>query len=140
MLGEQHGAIRPGDALAEIDHLEAGEGRVVAHRYIFTSSLPKFWPRSRPMKARGALSMPCTTSSRYLSRPLLIDSPICRIAGSYLPAKSVTMKPCARTRLPTKVPSRRGPIGGVVALYCEIEPHSATRPKKLMLRSTASET
>ena len=30
-------------------------------------------------------------------------------------------------------------IGGVTALYCEIEPHSATRPKVLMLRSTASE-
>src|SRR6185437_12022052 len=136
MLGEQHGAIGPGDALAEVDDLQSGEGRVVAH-YILTSSLPKFSPRSRPMKARGALSMPCTTSSRYLSCPLLIHSPIWRIAASYLPAKSVTMKPCARTRLPTKVPSRRGPIGGVVALYCEIEPHRATRPKKLMLRSTA---
>lgn len=29
-----------------------------------TSSLPKFWPRSRPMNASGALSSPSTTSSR----------------------------------------------------------------------------
>ena len=84
VLGEQHGAVGSGDPLAEIDDLQAGEGRVVAHDapYIFTSSLPKFSPRSRPMKARGALSMPCTTSSRYLSLPLLIHSPIWRIAGS----------------------------------------------------------
>ena len=60
VLGEQHGAVGAGDALAEVDDLQAGEGRVVAHdAYIFTSSLPKFSPRSRPMKARGALSMPC---------------------------------------------------------------------------------
>src|SRR3954453_1867675 len=60
VLGEQHGAVRSGDPLAEIDDLEAREGRIVAHGspYIFTSSLPKFSPRSRPMKARGALSMP----------------------------------------------------------------------------------
>ena len=84
VLGEQHGAIGSGDALAEIDDLQPGERRVVAHlfTYILTSILPKFSPRSRPMKARGALSMPCTTSSRYLSRPLLIHSPIWRIAGS----------------------------------------------------------
>ena len=31
VLGEQHGAIGAGDALAEIDDLQAGEGRVVAH-------------------------------------------------------------------------------------------------------------
>ena len=70
----------PGDALAEVDDLEPGERRVVTHPSL-TSSLPKFSPRSRPMKARGALSMPSTMSSRYFSLPLLIHSPIWRIAG-----------------------------------------------------------
>ena len=80
MLGQQHGAVGPGDALAEVDDLEPGERRVVTHPSL-TSSLPKFSPRSRPMKARGALSMPSTMSSRYFSLPLLIHSPIWRIAG-----------------------------------------------------------
>ena len=31
ILGEQHGAIRAGDALAHVDHLQAGEWLVVAH-------------------------------------------------------------------------------------------------------------
>ena len=31
VLGEQHGAVGTGDALAEVDHLEPGERRVVAH-------------------------------------------------------------------------------------------------------------
>ena len=57
VLGEQHGAIGAGDALAEVDHLQAGERRVVAHASL-TSILPKFSPRSMPMKARGALSIP----------------------------------------------------------------------------------
>ena len=80
VLGQQHGAIGAGNALAQVDDLEAGERRVVAHASL-TSILPKFSPRSRPMKARGALSMPSTMSSRYLSWPLRIHSPIWRIAG-----------------------------------------------------------
>ena len=32
VLGQQHGAVGTGDALAEIDHLKPGERRVVAHR------------------------------------------------------------------------------------------------------------
>ena len=35
----------------------------------FTTSLPKFSPLSRPMKASGAFSMPSTIVSRYLSLP-----------------------------------------------------------------------
>ena len=31
LLGQQHGAVGPGNTLAEIDDLEAGEGRVVTH-------------------------------------------------------------------------------------------------------------
>ena len=80
VLGQQHGAIGAGDALAQVDDLEAGKGRVVAHASL-TSILPKFSPRSRPMKARGALSIPSTMSSRYLSLPSRIHSPIWRIAG-----------------------------------------------------------
>src|SRR6187200_2054603 len=34
-----------------------------------TSILPKFSPRNSPISARGAFSMPSTTSSRYLMRP-----------------------------------------------------------------------
>ena len=42
-------------------HEEAGATR--------TKSLPKFSPRRRPMRARGAFSSPSITSSRYLIRP-----------------------------------------------------------------------
>ena len=31
VLGEQHGAVGAGDALADVDHLQAGEGAVVGH-------------------------------------------------------------------------------------------------------------
>src|SRR5262249_50733482 len=31
VLGQQHGAVGTGDALAEVDHLQPGEGRFVAH-------------------------------------------------------------------------------------------------------------
>jgi hypothetical protein len=34
-----------------------------------TRSFPKFSPRRRPIRARGAFSSPSTTSSRYLIRP-----------------------------------------------------------------------
>ena len=37
---------------------------VEAHSATLTSSLPRFAPSSRPMKARGAFSIPSTTSSR----------------------------------------------------------------------------
>src|SRR4029434_6699929 len=61
VLRQQHGAVGAGDALAEIDDLQAGKGRVITHPTL-TSILPKFSPRSMPMKARGALSMPSTMS------------------------------------------------------------------------------
>src|SRR5262249_908004 len=103
-----------------------------------TCSLPKFSPRSRPMKARGAFSMPSTISSLNLMRSVRTQSAICRSAAGHLPAKSETMKPRIATRRPTNSPSRRGPISAAGALYCEIDPHRATRAKGLRLRKTAS--
>src|SRR5215203_6247688 len=58
-----------------------------------TTSLPKFRPLSRPMKAWGALSRPSTTSSRYLIRPSRSHWPT-SVANSRACAwKSQTMKP-----------------------------------------------
>src|SRR5215213_2410623 len=58
-----------------------------------TTSLPKFLPLSRPMKAWGALSRPSTTSSRYLILPSRSHSPT-SVANSRAWAwKSQTMKP-----------------------------------------------
>src|SRR5207248_11084974 len=104
-----------------------------------TSCLPRFWPRSSPMNARGAFSSPSTMSSRYFNRPALSHAVQSRRKSGRRSAWSLTMKPRTVTRLPTTTP-RLGPAGSSVALYCETWPQSGIRANGLICRSTAFST
>src|SRR5581483_11508454 len=64
-----------------------------------TSILPKFSPRSSPIRARGAFSRPSTTSSRYRTRPSRSHADTSRRKSPCRTAKSETMKPRKVRRL-----------------------------------------
>src|SRR5689334_18104352 len=93
MLGQQHGAVGAGDALAEIDDLQAGERRLVAHVLLSGIAFRPFMNGcfraiSQPTIARDLQELPWQRSgvfrSSVLSMRLRRKKPTaCRAAAAF---------------------------------------------------------
>ena len=86
---------------------------------------------SSPISARGAFSMPSTTSSRYLMRPSRSQADTSRRKSPWRAAKSETMKPRKRQPLGQDRPRQRGGsqlarrhLGGVVGRDLAADRHA----------------
>ena len=108
--------VFPGvDAAGRRDPLLALDRRA-STRYSLTSIFPRFSPRSSPMNASGALSIPSTTDSRKRILPSRIIGPTSSTSWRKRDAWSVTMNPRSVSRLPIASGRFQGPGGRSVAL------------------------
>src|SRR5450631_381605 len=106
----------------------AGRGGGTYEAPTRTSILPVLSPRSSPMNASGAFSMPSTMVSRATMLPLATHGATSLRKSAKRAWWSRMMKPRRVSRLVTTSAMLCGPGVGEVALYCEMAPHSAARP------------
>src|SRR6266480_4855333 len=96
------------------DQADAGESGP-----IFTSIFPRFSPRSSPMNAAGAFSIPSTKVSSSRILPSLSQPLMSRWTSGRRSKWSEMMKPLIVSRL-ARAGMRLGPGRSLVSLYCDI--------------------